>query len=193
MPKKQGSLIGQWRALDAAGVRTAVIVIDEPEGFGFAKAKEDPSPLSLPLLSNQGAILQLVDQFQSAIACFVELNPGGGTKWTPTDRRLRRLVSQTKSHTVPKQHFSAFDDTTLYNLLWEQHGVSHLVVMGHFGGQCVKQSIFGGARRPSGHESTIIRPGAIDYDFEVYTTQRLINGSISDWPEHHKVSIFDHI
>ena len=46
MPKKQGSLIRQWRALDAAGVRTSVIVIDEPEGFGFTKAKEDPSPLS---------------------------------------------------------------------------------------------------------------------------------------------------
>lgn len=57
----------------------------------------------------------------------------------------------------------------------------------------VKQSIFAEARTPSGHESTFIRPGTIDYDFEDYTAQRQINGSISDWHTHHKASIFDHI
>jgi len=193
MPKQHGSLISQWRALDLARTPTAVLLIDEPQGFGFKKEKDDPSRLSLPLLSNQRAILQLVDQLKSAIACFVELNPSGGLEWPPTDNRLKGLVSPTRSLTVPKQHFSAFDDTNLYNLLRNQHKIFHLIVMGHFAGQCVKQSIFGGPRKPFGEESTKIRLGAVNYDFQVYTTQTIVSGSMNDWLEHPLVHIYEHI
>jgi hypothetical protein len=45
--------------LDEAGTQTAVILIDEQQGFPFKS--NSGSSLTLPLLSNQSAVLQLVD------------------------------------------------------------------------------------------------------------------------------------
>jgi hypothetical protein len=193
MPYYPGSLIAEWRKRDLAGTKSAVLLIDESEGFTFTKAQNDPSPLTLPLLSNQGAILQLVDQFANAMACFIELNPTDAPTWIPTSKKLTSLVSKDKALHIPKQYFSAFDDTNLSNELL-QRSVSLLVVMGHFAGQCVKQSIFGGARRAGGQTLalTTIRMGALNYGFEVLTTQSVVSGTI-DWPNDNKVHIFAHI
>jgi len=51
-------------------------------------------------------------------------------------------VGEASAHTIPKRHFSAFDDATLYNPRHKQLGVSHPFVMGNCGGQCINQSIF---------------------------------------------------
>ena len=178
------SLIKSWEKWDKSGFKSAVVLIDEPIGFGG-----DPI-----LLRNQGAILQLVDQFQHAIACFIELNPTGGNTWAPTLHRLVDSVSVQKRFMIPKQYFSAFDDTTLFSLLLNQH-VDVLVVMGHLASHCVQQSIYGGPRREDGPtpESRIRRMGAVDYDYTVLTSQSVVSGSIVDanWPKHPRVFIYE--
>jgi nicotinamidase-related amidase len=177
--------------LDEAGTKTAVILIDEQQGFSFTS--NSGSSLALPLLSNQSAVLQLVDQLQHATACFIELNPANKETWKPTNGRLLNLVSSVKRKRISKQFFSAFDNTNLRSTL-EQEGINDLIVMGHMANHCVKQTIFGGARKPTGSnpEDRIIRQGAINYDYSVFSSQTIVSGDI-EWIEHPLVTLFAHI
>ena len=191
MPYVQGSLINHWMQLDEAGTKTAVILIDEQQGFSFTS--NSGSSLTLPLLSNQSAVLQLVDQLQHATACFIELNPANKETWKATDGKLLKCVSSAKRKHIPKTKFSAFDNTNLRSTL-QQEGINDLIVMGHMANHCVKQTIFGGARKPTGSnpEDRIIRQGAINYDYSVFSSQTIVSGDI-EWIEHPLVTLFAHI
>lgn len=191
MPYVQGSLISHWMQLDEAGTQTAVILIDEQQGFPFKS--NSGSSLTLPLLSNQSAVLQLVDQLQHATACFIELNPANKETWKPTDGRLLNLVSSAKRKRCSKQFFSAFDNTNLRSTL-QQEGINDLIVMGHVANHCVKQTIFGGARKPMGSKSEdkIVRQGAINFGYRVFSSQTIVSGDIK-WIEDPLVTLFAHI
>lgn len=179
------SLIREWEKYDREGVNTAVLLIDEQGDFDAPGNQPD-------LIRNQRAILQLVDQFNHAIACFIELNPTMGSPnplpAIPTNPELTLCVNDIdKKLRIEKQYFSAFDGTNLLSVV-KHRNIEVLIVMGHVADHCVKHTIYGG---PRDYKGTIRALGALNFGLKVLSSASVVSGDIGGWKHSEDVVLCD--
>ncbi|MCK5817667.1 MAG: isochorismatase family protein [Psychromonas sp.] len=97
-------------------------------------------------------------------------------------KSLRALLPK-NTRVINKRTYNAFSGKTdLANILRKEHSVKNLVVMGWHSNLCIPATI-GPEIRLLG-EDFGYGPGAVDNNFTVMTSQRILNGSSFNWYNH---------
>jgi hypothetical protein len=81
--------------------------------------------------------------------------------------------------TGSSQYAATSYSSSLLDAVLRNAGVNELVVLGRMAGQCVRLTVTGGAESSSGTGPDI--RGALGYGYQVWTSQKIIDGDASGW------------
>ncbi len=185
----QGSLMGEMTRLIGLGTTVGVLLIDEQGNFNGSPA----------LIGSQRHLLA----FAASMRCpvwLVELDPPSGMANvavpanTVAGRAMKTLVSLRSlvpddTPVLRKSQFNAFVGTNLVADLAGRGVNSHLVVLGHEGSCCVKQTAVGGPPKPN----AVPLVGATGHGFTVLSTASIVSGSTNSWSGNVNVGFYSQL
>ncbi len=184
----------------------AVIILDESDKNTFQKDPDDPNEPNDPFrfnlfpaidtIARQQKVIMLAQAYNCPIflvqfefmypAATYYCNNIRGLFKSTTQISLRSLIPM-ETAIINKHSYNAFHGTNLERLLNSQYngaGVNNLVVMGGHSNVCVPATI-----GPQAIVSSLVylgRPsaigaGAVDLNFTVLTSQKVLNGDAVEW------------